>query len=155
MDPVLLRALAVAAGVVVIALIGRWWQGRDGDVRHVEDGDALGRDHLDALGLDLSGASRGAVLLGSPTCTPCVQVKRVLTELASRREGFRWVYADAADHLALTEEHRVLRVPTLFVVDASGRILARTSGVPDADALARVLDVDRRDRGDRCDGLAA
>ena len=155
MDPVLMRALAVAVGVVVIVLVGRWWQGRDGRLRPVEDADALGRDHLDVLGLDLRGASTGAVLLGSPTCTPCVQVKRVLTELASQREGFRWVYADAADHLALTEQHRVLRVPTLFVVDASGRILARTSGVPDADELARVLDGDRSHRGDRCDGLAA
>lgn len=152
MDPVLIRALAVALGVVVVVLVGRWWQGRDGRVRLGGDGVALGRHHLDALGLDLRGASRGAVLLGSPTCTPCVQVKRMLTELASQREGFRWVYAEAADHLALTEEHRVMRVPTLFVVDAAGRVLARISGVPDAEELSRVLDGDRRGR---YDGLAA
>lgn len=155
MDPVLVRALAVAAGLVVVVLVGRWWQGRDGHVRLGEDGDALGRDHLDAVGLDLRGASTGAVLLGSPTCTPCVQVKRALTELASQREGFRWVYADAADHLALTQEHGVLRVPTLFVVDALGRILARTSGVPDPGELSRVLDGQRCDGGELCDGRAA
>jgi thiol-disulfide isomerase/thioredoxin len=149
MDPVLLRALMVAVGVVVLALVGRWWQGRDGRVRLGEDDDALARHHLDALGLDLGGASAGAVLLGSPTCTPCVQVKRVLNELAAERDGFRWVYADAAHHLELTEAYRVMRVPTLFVVDPSGRILARTSGVPDAGALRQVLD------GERCDGLAA
>jgi len=149
MDPMVLRALAVAVGVVVLTLIGRWWQARDGRVRPGEDHDALRRDDLDALGLDLRGASAGAVLLGSPTCTPCGQVKRVLADLATKRDGFRWVYADAADHLGLAEQHRVMRVPTLFVVDASGRILARSSGVPDVDDLERVLD------GDRCDGLAA
>jgi thiol-disulfide isomerase/thioredoxin len=149
MDPVLLRALMVVVGVVVLTLVGRWWQGRDGRVRLGEEDDALAGHHLDTLGLDLGGASAGAVLLGSPTCTPCVQVKRVLNELAAARDGFRWVYADAADHLELTEEHRIMRVPTLFVIDPSGRILARTSGVPDAEDLRQVLD------GERCDGLAA
>jgi thiol-disulfide isomerase/thioredoxin len=149
MDPILLRGLAVTVGVVVLTLIGRWWQARDGRVRLGEGDDLLARHHLDALGLDLRGSVAGAVLLGSPTCTPCVQVKRVLTELVTQRDGFRWVYADAADHLALTEEHRVMRVPTLFVLDPSGRILARTSGVPHLDDLRRVLD------GERCDDLAA
>lgn len=149
MDPVLLRALAVAVGAVVLTLVGRWWRGRDGRVRLGDADDALGRDHLDALGLDLRGASAGAVLLGSPTCAPCVQVKRVLAQLAAEHDGFRWVYADAADHLALTDEHRVMRVPTLFVVDPAGRVLARTSGVPDIAELRAVLD------GSRCGGLAA
>ena len=149
MDPLLLRALAVATGLIVLTLLGRWWQRRDGRVRIADEGEVLVADHLDALGLDLRGASAGAVLLGSPTCAPCVQVKRVLSDLEDERDGFRWVYADAADHLALTAEHRVLRVPTLFVLEPTGRILARTSGVPDGDELRRLLD------GDRCDGLAA
>lgn len=149
MDPVLLRALLVTVGIVVLTLAGRWWQARDGRVQPGEDDDALARNHLDALGLHLRGASSGAVLLGSPTCAPCVQLKRILGELASERDGFRWVYADAADHLALADEHRVMRVPTLFVVDPEGRILARTSGVPNGEDLRRVLD------GGRCDDLAA
>lgn len=149
MDPVLLRAVSVAVGLVVLTLLGRWWQGRDGHVRLAEDGARLASEHLDAVGLDLRGASAGAVLLGSPTCAPCLHAKRVLSELATERDGFRWTYADAADHLALAAEHGVMRVPTLFVVEPSGRILARTSGVPNADELRRVLD------GDRRDGLAA
>jgi thiol-disulfide isomerase/thioredoxin len=149
MDPVLLRALAVATGIVVLTLLGRWWRARDGRVRLGEGDAVLSREHLDAIGLDPRGASVGAVLLGSPTCAPCVQVKRVLAELHAERPGFRWVYADAADHLDLAEDHRVMRVPTLFVIEPSGRILARTSGVPNLDDLRRVLD------GDRCDGLAA
>ena len=149
MDPIVLRALTVAVGVVVLAIAGRWWQARDGQVRVADEGATLGRDHLDVLGLDLRGAEAGAVLLGSPTCTPCTAVKRVLRELADEHDGFRWVYADAADHLSLAEEHKVLRVPTLFVLDPAGRIVARTSGVPKADDLRQVL------AGHPVDGLAA
>jgi thiol-disulfide isomerase/thioredoxin len=141
MDPMLLRGLLVLAGLVVLVLAARWWQARDGRVREADDdAPALHDDHLDALGLDLAGAAAGAVLFGSPTCTPCDTVKRVLGELETERDGFRWVYADAADHLDLTREHGVMRVPTLLVVGPSGQIVARTSGVPDPDELRRVLD---------------
>jgi hypothetical protein len=105
-----------------------------------EDGELITADHLDDLGLDLRGAEAGAVLLGSPHCSPCEQVKRVLGQLAGDRPTFRWVAVDAALHLGLAEAHRVLRVPTLFLVEPDGRILARTSGVPRVDDLRRVLD---------------
>jgi hypothetical protein len=142
MDPVLLRAVLVLAGLAVLTLAGRWWQRRDGRVTTaaVDDRARLRAEQLADVGLDLHGASAGALLLGSPTCAPCTTVKRILTEVADQREGFRWSYADAADHLDIAEEHRVLRVPTLFLVDADGRILARTSGVPAQQELTDVLD---------------
>lgn len=139
MDPILLRALVVLALVVVVAAGGRWWRSRDGALR---GGSAarVARHHLDAVGLDLADARAGAVLLGSPTCAPCVTVKQLLDELAAERDDFRWVYADVADHLEVADEHRVLRVPTLLVVDADGRLVARTSGVPRREELRAVLD---------------
>ena len=139
MDPILLRLLLVAGLLAVVLAAGRLYRRRDGRVR--SDGEArLGGHHLDAVGLDLSHGAAGAVLLGSPTCSPCVQVKRVLGDIEAERQGFTWVYADAADHLGLADEHNVLRVPTLFMVAADGRILARTSGVPRHADLRRVLD---------------
>jgi thiol-disulfide isomerase/thioredoxin len=143
MEPVLLRAVVVLVGLGVLVLAGRWWQRRDGRVTAPATGDDRARlraEQLDDVGLDLDGASAGALLLGSPTCAPCTTVKRILTEVASQREGFRWTYADAADHLDIAAEHRVLRVPTLFLVDGDGRILARTSGVPAQQELSDVLD---------------
>jgi thiol-disulfide isomerase/thioredoxin len=142
MDPMLLRLLLVLVLVALVTTAGRWWQRRDGHVRAPEDGELITADHLDDLGLDLRGAEAGAVLLGSPHCSPCEAVKRVLGELADHREGFRWVAVDAALHLGLAEAHRVMRVPTLFLVDPAGRILARTSGVPRLDDLRQVLDGD-------------
>jgi thiol-disulfide isomerase/thioredoxin len=143
MSPVVLRLLLVLGLVALVALAGWWWNRRDGRVRATDD-DAPRVDagHLDAVGLDLDGAAAGAVLLGSPTCAPCVTVERILGELAADRPGFRWVKVGAADHLELTEAHKVLRVPTLLVVDGDRRLLARTSGVPAHDDLAAVLDGD-------------
>jgi thiol-disulfide isomerase/thioredoxin len=143
MSPLVVRLLLVVLLLAAVTLAGWWWNRRDGRVRRVED-DAVrvSAHHLTAAGLDLDGADAGAVLLGSPTCSPCVAVERVLAELAASRPGFRWVKVDAADHLALTEEHKVLRVPTLLVLDGERRLLARTSGVPATDDLAAVLDGD-------------
>jgi hypothetical protein len=149
MDPVVLRLLLVAGLLVAVAAVGRWWSARDGAVRDGA-GAHLTDDHLAALGLDLHDVRAGAVLLGSPTCAPCTTVKRVLSEVAADRDGFRWVYADAADHLEVVESHRVMRVPTLLIVGEDGRILARTSGVPRADDLHRVLD-----HGSHLDDVAA
>lgn len=157
MDPILLRLLAVAVGLVVVVLLGRWWRSRDGQLSTTdpdavadEDVARLSREQLDEVGLTLDGVTAGAVLLGSPTCAPCTTVKRILGEVAGARDDFRWVDVDAADHLDLARDHRVLRVPTLFVVDAEGRILARTSGVPATDELTAVLD-----RGAELDDVAA
>jgi thiol-disulfide isomerase/thioredoxin len=140
MDPVLLRLLLVVGLVVVVGLAGRWWQRRDGTLRDADEGERLAPAHLDDLGLDLSDAEAGAVLLGSPHCSPCEQVKRVLGQLADERDRFRWVAVDAALHLGVAQDHRVLRVPTLFLVEPDGRVLARTSGVPRTEDLRRVLD---------------
>jgi thiol-disulfide isomerase/thioredoxin len=159
MDPILLRGLLVAGGIAVVAVVGLLLRRRDGRLRLVapsapsaadqgtvaegapvtDAAPRLTQDHLAAIGLDLEGAGAGAVLLGSPTCSPCEAVKRVLAEVEADREGFRWVYADAGEHLDLARDLRVLRVPTLLVVDAAGRVLARSGGVPSAADVHRVL----------------
>lgn len=138
MDPVVQRLLLVLAIVAVAAIVGRWWQSRDGRVREGTGGFTAGQ--LGAVGLDPRGAEAVALLLGSPTCAPCVTVKRILGEVAAQRGAFRWVYVDAADHLDIADDHHVMRVPTLFVLDPRGRILARTSGVPTREDLIAVLD---------------
>lgn len=132
----LVITLVIVAGAALFAL---WWQRRDGRVRTDKAG-RFSSEQLRALGLELGSADAVAVLLGSPTCSPCVTVKQILGELAAERTDFRWSYADAADHLDIADAHHVMRVPTLFVLDREGRILARTSGVPAKVELRRVLD---------------
>ena len=131
------RAAIVVAIAVVAAFVG-WWLRR---ARRTDDpGGRFDGRQLRAVGLDPAGANALAVLLGSPTCRPCRSVEAVLSEVAAERPGLRWVYADAGDHLDVTRAHHVLRVPTLFVLDTTGRIVARTSGVPGRRDLLQILD---------------
>lgn len=135
----LVRLLVVLAILAVVAVLGAWWRARDGRVRAGGDG-RFSPDQLDQVGLDRIAGTGAALLLGSPTCAPCVTVRAILAEVAEERPDFRWVYRDAADHMPIADAHRVMRVPTLFVVDRRGRILARTSGVPAKRDLVAVLD---------------
>lgn len=136
--PVPARLLAVLAVLALVALAGWWWRRRDGRLR--PRGETFGRAQLHALGLDPTGAGTLALLLGTPTCAPCRTVRAVLGEVAAERDGFAWTYLDATEHLDLARRHRVLRVPTLFVCDADGTVLARASGVPDKHELLAVVD---------------
>jgi hypothetical protein len=152
MDPMLTRLLLVLALIAVVALLGWAVKRRDGRIREAgpaprgdggmadHEGPAFDAAQLDAVGLDLAGVRAGAVLLSSPTCAPCAMVKRILGELSEQRDDIAWVSVEAADHLDLARDHHVMRVPTLFVLDPQGRILARTSGVPARTDLERVLD---------------
>jgi hypothetical protein len=139
MDPVLARAAVVVAILVAAAIAGAVWRRREGRVRSGGDG-YFEEAELDAVGLGGTNATVRALLLGSPTCVPCHSVKQVLAEVSDARSDFTWVSVDAADHLPLTREHHVLRVPTLFVVARDGRIIARTSGVPATREVLQVLD---------------
>lgn len=135
----MLRVVLVLGVVGGAALLGWWWRARDGRVRQVGDG-RFTADQLTRVGLDAIAGAGAAVLLGSPSCPPCTTVRGILREVATERRDFRWSYVDAGEHLALADAHRVMRVPTLFVLDRRGRILARTSGVPAKHDLLAVLD---------------
>ena len=135
----LVRLLVVLAIVAAVALFGAWRRARGGRLRTPGDG-WFSADQLADVGLATVPRGGAALLLGSPGCAPCTTVRAILAEVAATRPAFDWVHVDAADHMALVDAHRVMRVPTLFLVDREGRILARTSGVPARRDLERVLD---------------
>lgn len=143
----LIRA-GIVAGVLLFTLaVGHWWQRRQGRVHNAAASSngrrPVGFSHaqLAEVGLDRDGANALGLLLGSPTCAPCVHVKATLSEIEQERANFRWAYIDAGDHLALAKSHHVMRVPTLFLIDPQdGRIIARTSGVPAKRDLVEALD---------------
>lgn len=162
MPPVLLRLLLVVAIVAVVVVVGTWWRRRGGRLTEASGssrrsrrwptaadttsrGGRFAHDQLAAVGLDGGDGEVRALLLASPSCAPCRTVKRVLVDVSEARPHFRWVSVDAGDYLDIARDHHVLRVPTLFVLDRNGRILARTSGVPATRDLLRVVD---RVRGD-------
>ena len=59
------------------------------------------------------------------------------SDVAGAVEGVAHVEIDAESHLDLVRRLDVMRTPTIFVLDADGRVVKRASGAPrKADVLA-------------------
>lgn len=127
MDP---QAIALIALVVSTALLGLVWRSRQGRVRRAGD---VPKTTLDWPGRlpDLSiepGARATFVQFSAPVCTPCRATARVLGALAGTEPGVVHAEIDIEEHPDLARECRVLRTPTVVVLDAAGAEVARASG---------------------------
>jgi len=70
-------------------------------------------------------------------CAPCRATRRTLDEVAGMLEGVTHVEIDAEAHLELVRRLKVLRTPTVLVLDSSGHVVQRASGAPrKADVIA-------------------
>lgn len=110
--------------------------------------DALDADALDAgaLGSDALGHPLGAtatfVQLSSGFCAPCRATRRVLERVVATARGVAHVEVDVADRADLAERFAVTQTPTVVLLDAGGRPVARVTGVPSlAQARAAVAAV--------------
>ncbi|KOX04441.1 thioredoxin [Streptomyces sp. NRRL B-1140] len=131
-----MTGLMVCAVVLVVAsAYGVLQRRRSGRVR------VRGRDdgkRLDAadLGTEL-GERATLVQFSSAFCAPCRATRRVLGEVAGVVPGVTHVEIDAEAHLDLVRRLDVLKTPTVFVLDAGGRVVRRATGQPrKADVIA-------------------
>ncbi|HEU5428529.1 MAG TPA: thioredoxin family protein [Actinocrinis sp.] len=76
----------------------------------------------------------------SAFCQPCRATKVILADVAARVDGVEHIEIDAEAHLDLVREIGILRTPTTLVLDATGRITARASGVPRKEQVLAALD---------------
>jgi thiol-disulfide isomerase/thioredoxin len=81
------------------------------------------------IGAEL-GARATLVQFSSAFCAPCRATRRVLGEVAALVDGVTHVEIDAESHLALVRRLDVLKTPTVLVLDASGRVVRRATGLP-------------------------
>lgn len=149
-----MTGLLVAVGVLLVATaFGLLRRSRDGRVRAVAStatsDPAANSDPatqwVDVAQLGAQPGARATVLqFSSAFCAPCRATRRILAEVAGIVDGVAHVEVDAESHLDLVNQLHVRRTPTVLVLDASGRIVSRASGVPrKADviaALGRVID---------------
>ncbi|MDC7121281.1 thioredoxin family protein [Cellulomonas fimi] len=94
---------------------------------------------------DLGGAPLGAratvVQFSSTFCVPCRRTRQVVEHALRTEGGVTHVDLDVADHLALGERLAITSTPTVLVLDATGRVRRRASGVPSlAQLRAAVAD---------------
>ena len=129
----------VALGAVVVASLcfGLVWQRRNGRLRGSANGAvALSPEMLAALGVP-RGERATLVQFTSAFCAPCRATRRILGDVAEMVPGVAYGEIDAESNLDLVRRFNVLRTPTVFVLDADGRLVRRASGQPrNADVIA-------------------
>jgi thiol-disulfide isomerase/thioredoxin len=135
-----MTGLYVAAAALVLATVsGLVWRRRDGMLRSA-DGSTMERLELTGLGAEL-GERATLVQFSSAFCAPCRATRRILTEVAEMVDGVEHVEVDAEAHLDLVRRLKIVRTPTVFVLDASGGIVRRGAGLPrKADIVAALGD---------------
>jgi len=122
----------VVVGSVLLALVLRR---RGGRVCVID-----GSPPLTAAELATSlGTTATFVQFSSPTCAPCRSLRRLLGELTAGRPDLVHVELDVDDHGDLVRRHRVLTTPTVLVLDGSGQVFRRLSGMPDRRQLHELL----------------
>jgi thiol-disulfide isomerase/thioredoxin len=75
----------------------------------------------------------------SAFCAPCRAVRRISADVAAIVPGVQHVEVDAESHLDAVRALDVWRTPTLFVLEADGRVARRATGVPAKAQLIAAL----------------
>ncbi|WP_308050764.1 thioredoxin family protein [Streptomyces purpurogeneiscleroticus] len=104
-------------------------------------GQAAGQQGAERLTAERIGAGLGEratlVQFSSAFCQPCRATRRTLEDVADMVPGVTHVEVDAEAHLDLVRELRIVRTPTVLVLDAAGTVVRRASGQPrKADVIA-------------------
>lgn len=128
----LVVCVAVLAAASAFGVLQRRRNGRV-RVRGRDDGQSLGAADL---GEEL-GERATLLQFSSAFCAPCRATRRVLGEVAAMVPGVAHVEIDAEEHLDLVRRLGILKTPTVFVLDAEGRVVRRAAGQPrKADVIA-------------------
>lgn len=132
-----MTGLYVAAAAIFLATaFGLIRRRRNGMLRAREADGSMQRLDAADLGAEL-GEKATLVQFSSAFCAPCRATRRLLGEVTGMVDGVTHVEIDAESHLDLVRRLGVLRTPTVLVLDASGGVVRRGSGLPrKADIIA-------------------
>jgi thiol-disulfide isomerase/thioredoxin len=128
--------VAVVAALALAGVVGWLLNRRAGHVRATDPGKA---DEVDTRDLGLSADGPTVVHFTAPWCSPCTQVRRVVTQVCTDLGDVAHVEIDMDANPAAARRLSVLSLPTTFIFDAGGRQRYRASGVPKADDLRSAL----------------
>ena len=87
----------------------------------------------------LLGESATIVQFSSTFCAPCRATRHVVDRAVATSHGVARVDLDVAEHTALGERLGIDVTPTVLVLDATGEVTRRASGVPTLAQLRRAL----------------
>jgi thiol-disulfide isomerase/thioredoxin len=138
------RVVLLVALLIVAVSIGMWRWRTDGRARPVEGRALSAADLGSALGRIAT-----LVQFSTLTCAPCRASRRVLSEVAERSAGVALIEVDAGERLELARVLNVRRTPTVFVLDSTGVVTSRFSGVPSEAQVEDALQTARVTGGTR------
>lgn len=93
---------------------------------------------LAGLGVE-AGTPATLLQFSSAFCAPCRATRVTCARIAAAQAGVRHVEVDAESHLDAVRALGVWRTPTVFLVDAQGRIVTRVTGQPTGGQLREAL----------------
>lgn len=140
--------LLVIVVLAVATAFGIWYRANNGRMRttdvHTAGVDEHGGEILDEQMIGAALGSRATfVQFSSAFCQPCRATRRILEEVSGMVDGVVHVDIDAEANLALVRALDIRRTPTVLVLDASGCIRKRASGLPrKADVIAALGELD-------------
>jgi thiol-disulfide isomerase/thioredoxin len=131
----------LGALIVATALVAVLWRSQQGRVRMTR---GMGSAPVDwsAHGVAIDGRAT-FVQLSSAICSPCRATAHVLAQLAAIEPGVTHRELDVDEHARLVRDLGVLRTPTVLVLDAGGREVARSSGAMTPAQARSALDAVR------------
>ena len=136
--------VAILVVVLVIATAFALWRRRtDGRLKQATQASGTSDPASETfptsvLGIEL-GQRATLVQFSTAFCQPCRATRRVLLEVADMVDGVVAAEVDAEAHLDVVRQWKVMRTPTVFVLDASGTVVQRASGQPrKADVIAAI-----------------
>lgn len=90
------------------------------------------------IGADL-GERLTLVQFSSAFCSPCRATRTLLADVTSDRPDVAHVEVDAESNLDLVRRLDIRRTPTVVVLDATGAVVGRASGLPKREQVEAVL----------------
>ncbi|VXC28119.1 thioredoxin family protein [Pseudoclavibacter sp. 8L] len=127
-------AVMVLVGLVVFAsVIGVVLQRTNGRLKtsRAPAGAAAGAADLHLLGAGVEpGDSATVILFSTEFCARCPATKRMLDQLAATAPGVVVAEVDLTDRQDLARSYDVRQTPTVLVLDADGKRVARIGGPP-------------------------
>jgi thiol-disulfide isomerase/thioredoxin len=80
------------------------------------------------------------VQFSSAFCSPCRATRTLLTDIAAKVPGVIAVDIDAEENLQLVRDLDIMRTPTVLILDGSGAVTTRASGLPRREQVMAALD---------------
>ena len=134
--PVILVLALVATAVIALTMRRR--NGRFAP-RTADAPDDRQRLTADQIGAPL-GERATLVQFSSAFCAPCRATRVVLSDVAASVAGVTTIDIDAEAHLQLVRDLGIMRTPTVLVLDSSGAITTRASGLPRREQVLSAVD---------------